>query len=70
MSGTVVRAIQVAIVAIATVFLVWQFIAIDQNSHSASDTLRPWIIEAIVTIAVAGVAIALVRRLGADRRER
>jgi hypothetical protein len=49
----------VAAVALAVV----RFFAIDSGSHSASDTLRPWLIQVFVIAVVAAVLVTLVDRL-------
>ena len=50
-------AIRVVVIAAAIVFLVVRFVAIDATSHSASDTLRPWFIEAAIVGVVAWLVI-------------
>lgn len=37
-------------VSILFVFLVWNFLRIDTASHSASDTLRPFLVEGILAL--------------------
>ncbi len=54
---------RVLIVAAALALLAWRFVVIDAASDSASDTLRPWAIEAVI---VAVLAILLLRA-GASR---
>lgn len=45
------------------------FIRVDAGSHSASDTLRPWLVGVVVIVLVAiGTVIALERLLVARRR--
>ncbi len=58
-------AAQVAIVAAAIVLGVARFAALDAASHSASDTLRPWAVEAAVIAAVAVIAVVVAGRLRA-----
>ncbi len=50
-------AVRVVVVAAALVLLVVRFAAIDATSHSASDTLRPWFIEAALVGVVAWLVI-------------
>jgi hypothetical protein len=61
------RAVHAAILLVASVVAVARFIAIDAGSHSASDTLRPWLIEVGVIGALAITAWVVVDRL-AERR--
>ena len=50
------------IVAAAGVVAVLRFAAIDATSHSASDTLRPWLIQVAAIAVLAVVAIAILQR--------
>jgi len=50
------------IVAAAVVVAVLRFAAIDATSHSASDTLRPWLIQVAAIAVLAVVAIAILQR--------
>ena len=45
------------VVSIAAIFCVQVFLAIDQHSHSASDTLRPFLIT-VGPVWVVGIAVA------------
>jgi hypothetical protein len=48
--------------AAAAVVLVLRFIALDAGSHSASDTLRPFALDAAAVAIVVAVVLALARR--------
>jgi hypothetical protein len=54
---------RVAIVLVAVALSLARFLAIDAASHSASDTLRPWMIEATVIALVATLAFVAIGRL-------
>jgi len=51
---------QLAIVAAAITLLALRFVIIDAGSHSASDTLRPWLVEVAVVSAVAAVLVVAI----------
>ncbi len=55
-----------AMVAIAALAVI-RFLAIDSGSHSASDTLRPWLIEMAAVALLATVAILAIDRLSRSR---
>jgi uncharacterized membrane protein len=59
---------QVGIVLVAMLLAAARFVAIDATSHSASDTLRPWIIQTALIAVVAVVAVAAIGRLATARR--
>jgi hypothetical protein len=63
MRARVVRLARVAIVAAAVALSVMRFVVIDADSHSVSDTLRPWIIQTAVIALVATVAVVAIGRL-------
>jgi membrane protein implicated in regulation of membrane protease activity len=50
------------VIAAAVVVAVLRFAAIDATSHSASDTLRPWLIQVAAIAVLAVVAIAILQR--------
>ena len=52
-----------AIVVAAIALSIVRFMAIDANSHSVSDTLRPWTIETALIAVVATVAVVAIGRL-------
>ena len=54
---------RVAIVVAAVALSMVRFMVIDANSHSVSDTLRPWIIQTAVIALVATVAVVAIGRL-------
>jgi hypothetical protein len=58
-----VRLARVAIVVAAMALSVMRFVVIDADSHSVSDTLRPWIIQTAVIALVATVAVVAIGRL-------
>jgi hypothetical protein len=57
------RVAQVLVVLAAVVLAVVRFMAIDANSHSASDTLRPWFIQAFAIAVIAGLLVAVIDRV-------
>jgi hypothetical protein len=63
MRARVVRLARVAIVVAAVALSVMRFVVIDADSHSVSDTLRPWIIQTAVIALVATVAVVAIGRL-------
>ena len=40
------------VLAAYVIFLVWDFVRIDAHSHSNSDTIRPFVIHAVIAAAV------------------
>ena len=68
----VVALARFAIIVGVVVLAVVRFLAIDANSHSNSDTLRPWLIElALIALVAALLWIAMSRiSAAASRRER
>jgi hypothetical protein len=63
----VARVLDLVIAAVAVGLIVWRFVAIDQVSHSVSDTLRPWLVEAVAIVVAAALGISLVERVSRDR---
>jgi hypothetical protein len=62
---TLLRLLQAVVAAAAAGLIVLRFMALDAVSHSASDTLRPWIIQAgLIALTAFGVVVVL-DRLGA-----
>lgn len=59
--------LQAAVVLVAVGLAVLRFAAIDATSHSASDTLRPWLIQAGTIALVACGIVLLLRRAPAGR---
>jgi protein-S-isoprenylcysteine O-methyltransferase Ste14 len=55
------------VVVTAAVLIVVRFFVIDSTSHSDSDTLRPWIIQAALIVLVAYGLILLINRSGRRR---
>jgi hypothetical protein len=55
--------LQVGIVLVAVAVAVLRFAAIDAGSQSASDTLRPWLIQLALIGLVAAAAVLVLRRL-------
>jgi hypothetical protein len=64
----VARLLEVAVGLAAAALVLIRFVAIDATSHSASDTLRPWVIQAALIIVVAAGLIALIERMAARPR--
>jgi hypothetical protein len=58
----------IAIIAVAAAIAIARFIALDSSSDSVSDTIRPWLIQVGIIVAVAAVFIVGVRRLTRWRR--
>jgi steroid 5-alpha reductase family enzyme len=62
------RALQIGIVVVAIVLAGAWFVLVDAGSHSASDTLRPWL-AGVAVIALIGSGLVLtLERLAAGRR--
>ena len=55
------------IVTAAVAIAVLRFFAIDANSHSNSDTLRPWLIQVALLALVAAVLWLAIDRMGGRR---
>jgi hypothetical protein len=53
----VARVLDLAIAAVAVGLIVWRFVAIDQVSHSVSDTLRSWLLEALAIVVGAALGM-------------
>jgi len=53
------RGLQAGVIIAATVLAVLWFVAVDSTSHSAGDTLRPWLI-GVVAIALAAASLVTV----------
>jgi len=56
---------RVAVSAAAIALAAIRFVAIDAGSHSASDTLRPWLIQVAIIVVVAALAWLAIDRLAA-----
>jgi membrane protein implicated in regulation of membrane protease activity len=56
------RIVMALIVALGVALAAVRFAAIDASSHSASDTLRPWLVQAAAIAILAAVSIALIDR--------
>ncbi len=59
--------VRILIVAVAIALPLVRFVTIDAHSHSASDTLRPWIVEVAVIELLAGFLWLAVDRFVRDR---
>ncbi len=57
-------AVRLAIVVVVVAIGVVRFAAIDAGSDSASDTLRPFVLEMIPVVLVAAFLWLVIRRLG------
>ena len=58
-----IRVLQALAITVGACLVVVRLVAIDAASSSASDTLRPWIIQCAVIVSVAAlVVVALERR--------
>jgi hypothetical protein len=66
MSERLVLIARLAVIVVAVGLSLVRFAAIDADSHSVSDTLRPWLIETTVIAVLAGMVFAAVGRR-ADR---
>ena len=62
MRSTWRRALQLAIVATAIGLAIAWFAVLDSASHSASDTLRPWLIGVVVIVLAGGGAVLVLER--------
>jgi hypothetical protein len=68
MRSRLVTLLQAAVVAAAILLAIVRFFAIDAGSHSASDTLRPWLLEtALIAVAATLVVFAIGRLTTAYR---
>jgi hypothetical protein len=47
------------VLIVYSVFIVWDFIRIDASSHSASDTIRPFLIDVVIASCVLILIAAL-----------
>jgi len=63
MRDRIVLMARIAVVVLAVAVSVARFLAIDADSHSVSDTLRPWLIETALIGVVAALALAAIGRL-------
>ena len=63
LSRSLLRVLQAGVVLAAAAFAVLRFAAIDAGSHSASDTLRPWLIQLVLIGLVAMAAVLVLDRL-------
>ena len=62
---TLVRVLQAVVVTAAAYLIILRFMALDAVSHSASDTLRPGLVQAGLIALVAFGLVVAVDRLGA-----
>ena len=63
-----VRLLQAVIVMAAVGLVVLRFMALDAGSHSASDTLRPWLVQGALIGLGAFAAVFVLDRLGTRGR--
>jgi ABC-type nickel/cobalt efflux system permease component RcnA len=69
MRRSITTGLQLGIVAVAILLAGAWFIVVDAGSHSASDTLRPWLVGvAVIVLIGGGLVIALGRPSGRRRR--
>ena len=59
MHGPVAKSLQIGVAAVCVTLAVAWFIVVDASSHSARDTLRPWLI-GFALIALGGAALVMV----------
>ena len=59
MRWPIARILRICVVAASVTLAVAWFIVVDATSHSASDTLRPWLIGVVMT-ALCGTALIIV----------
>jgi len=62
---SLLRVLQAGVVLAAAAVAVLRFVAIDAGSSSASDTLRPWLIQLGLIALVAVAALLVLGRLAA-----
>jgi hypothetical protein len=55
--------LQAAVVAAAALLSIARFLVIDASSHSASDTLRPWLLETALIAVAATLVVVVIGRL-------
>jgi hypothetical protein len=60
---TLLRVLQAGVLLVATAVAMLRFAVIDAGSHSASDTLRPWLIQLGLIGLVAVTAVLVLDRL-------
>lgn len=65
-----VRFVQLVVVTVAIGIVAWRFVAIDAASDSASDTLRPWLLQAGLVAAGAVLLLAIAERGSGARGRR
>ena len=56
------RLLQAVVVVAAVGLVILRFIALDAGSHSASDTLRPWLVQGSLIGLAAFVAVLVLNR--------
>lgn len=59
---------RVAVATTAILLALVRFVALDASSHSASDTLRPWLIEVALIAIAAMLVIVVIGRLSTASR--
>ncbi len=59
---------RVAVIATAILLALVRFVALDASSHSASDTLRPWLIEVALIAIAATLVVVVIGRLSTASR--
>ena len=57
------RLLQAVVVMVAVGLVILRFITLDAGSHSASDTLRPWLVQGALIGLVAFAAVFVLNRL-------
>jgi hypothetical protein len=60
--------LQGAVIVLAVAVAAIRFAAIDAGSHSASDTLRPWLIEVAGIAVLAAALVIAIGRVGKSDR--
>jgi hypothetical protein len=68
MRSRLVTLLQAAVVAAATLLAIVRFFVIDAGSHSASDTLRPWLVETALIAVAATLVVVVIGRLTTAHR--
>jgi len=57
------RLLQVVVITLAVGLVILRFIALDAGSHSASDTVRPWLVQSALIGLAALAAVFVLNRL-------
>jgi NADH:ubiquinone oxidoreductase subunit 6 (subunit J) len=68
MQRSILRALQVTVIVAAIALAFAWFLIVDATSHSASDTLRPWLVGVTVIALVGACLVGVLAWLSRARR--